>query len=58
MAKGGKSRGGARTHVQFRNAGSGRFVTAGRAKNMKPENVVRERVPNPGYGDTGPKKNK
>ncbi len=51
MSKG-KSGGGSKTHTQYRNAGSGRFVTEKRAEQMKPENVVKERVPNPGYGDT------
>ena len=58
MAKSGKSGGGSRTHTEYRSAKSGRFLTEGRAKQMKPENVVKERVPNPGYGDTGRGKKK
>jgi hypothetical protein len=56
MAKSSKSSGGAKSHTQYRNAGSGRFVTEKKALQMKPENVVKERVPNPGHGDTGKSK--
>ena len=41
-----------KTTVRYRNAGNGKFVKPGVAKRMKPENVVKERVPKPGYGDT------
>jgi len=43
---------GSKTTVRFRDAGSGQFVKETKANRMKPENVVRERVPKPGYGDT------
>ena len=58
MAKSGKSSGGPRTHTQYRSAKDGRFKTEKQAQQMKPENVVKERVPNPGYGDTGRGKGK
>jgi len=54
MAKSGKSgSGGPRSRVQNRDAKTGHFLTRQQASKRKPENVVRERVPNPGYGDTG-----
>ena len=53
MPKSGKSGGGSRTHVQYRSAKDGRFKTEKQAERMKPEHVIKERVPNPGYGDTG-----
>lgn len=56
MPKSGKSSGSSRTHESYRSAKTGRFVPEGRAKQMNPANVVKERVPNPGYGDTKPKK--
>lgn len=47
MAKSGKSGGGSsQSHTQYRSAKSGRFVTERRAEHMKPENVVKERIPN------------
>ena len=59
MSKSGRSSaGGARTHTQYRSAKDGRFKTEAQAARMKPENVVKERVPNPGYGDTGRGKGK
>lgn len=45
-----------RTRTQYRSAKDGRFKTEAQAKQMKPENVVKERVPNPGHGDTGARK--
>jgi len=39
-----------KTRSEYRNAGNGRFITEGKAKKMKKENVVKERVPNPGHG--------
>jgi hypothetical protein len=54
MSKSGKSgSSGSQSHVQHRDARSGQYVTERQADRMKPENVVRERVPNPGHGDTG-----
>jgi hypothetical protein len=44
--------------TQYRNAKDGQFKTEKQAERMKPENVVKERVPNPGYGDTGRGKKK
>ena len=59
MAKSGKSGGGrSQSHTQYRSAKDGRFKTEKQAERMKPENVVKERVPNPGYGDTGRGKGK
>ena len=59
MAKSGKSSGGgSRTRTQYRSAKDGRFKTEKQAARMKPENVVKERVPKPGYGDTGRGKGK
>ncbi len=59
MAKSGKSGGGgSQSHTQYRSAKDGRFKTEKQAARMKPENVVKERVPNPGYGDTGRGKGK
>jgi len=54
MPKSGKSGsgGGSKSHPQYRDARSGEFVTERQADRMKPKNVVRERVPNPGHGDT------
>lgn len=49
MAKSGKSR----THTAYRSAKDGRFKTKAQAARMKPENVIKEQVPNPGHGDTG-----
>lgn len=59
MAKSGKPQGrGSESHVQHRDARTGEFVSERQADRMKPENVVRERVPNPGHGDTGRRKGK
>lgn len=59
MAKSGKSgTGGSRTRTQYRSAIDGRFKTEKQAARMKPANIVKERVPNPGYGDTGRGKGK
>jgi len=49
MAKSGKSR----THTAYRSAKDVRFKTKAQAARMKPENVIKEQVPNPGHGDTG-----
>jgi len=43
---------GSKTHIQYRDARTGEFISEKMADRMKPENVVKERVPNPGYGDT------
>lgn len=48
----------AKSHEQFRNAGNGQFITEKKADRMNPNNVVKERVPNPGHGDTGRGKKK
>ena len=41
-----------KTTTRYRDAGNGRFLTD-RQGERKPDNqVVRERVPKPGYGDT------
>jgi hypothetical protein len=59
MSKSGKSSGsGSQSHTQYRSAKDGQFKTEKQAERMKPENVVKERVPNPGYGDTGRGKKK
>jgi hypothetical protein len=59
MSKSGKSGGGgSQSHTQYRSAKDGQFKTEKQAERMKPENVVKERVPNPGYGDTGRGKKK
>lgn len=49
---------GKNTHTGFRSAKSGRFVSEGQASRMKPANVVKEQIPNPGRGDTGRGKGK
>ena len=54
MAKGGKSQ----SHTGYRSAKDGRFKSEAQAKQMKPENVVKEQIPNPGRGDTGRGKGK
>lgn len=43
------------THLAGRSAVSGRFVPLAQTYS-KPATTVRERVPNPGHGDTGRKK--
>ncbi len=48
-----KSGGGRKTFTAYRSADTGRFKTEAQAKQMKPENVVREQVPKSGRGDTG-----
>lgn len=53
MVKSGKSGGGSRTHTQYRDANTGRFLDESRAKRMSPAKIVNERVPNSGHGDTG-----
>ena len=59
MDKSGKSSGGkSQSHVQWRSSETGRFKTEKQAERMKPGNVVKEHVPNPGYGDTGRGKKK
>ena len=45
-----------KSHTQYRSTRSGQFLTENQAKRMKPENVVKERVPNPGYGSSDRKK--
>jgi len=47
-----KSIGGSKTTIHYRNAGNGRYMTEQQAKRRRPETVIRERVPKPGYGDT------
>lgn len=42
----------AKTHKQGRDATNGQFITIAEAK-RRPTKTVIERVPNPGYGDTG-----
>jgi hypothetical protein len=41
-----------KTHDQYRHAGTGRFISEQEAKRLPKDEVVKERVPNPGYGDT------
>jgi hypothetical protein len=48
-AKGGSR---SKSHPQYRDARTGEFIKEQQANRMKPENVVKERVPNPGHGDT------
>lgn len=43
---------GSKTTVRYRDAGNGQFITERKANRGVPNTVVRERVPNPGYGDT------
>jgi hypothetical protein len=45
-----------KSHVQHRDGRDGRFVTERQAERIGPDRATRERVPNPGYGDTGRKK--
>jgi hypothetical protein len=40
------------SHTQYRNNDSGRFVPD-RVGENSPRTTTRERVPNPGHGDTG-----
>ena len=47
-----KKGGNSKTTRRYRDAGTGRFLTDQQGQRRKPENVVRERVPKPGYGDT------
>jgi len=42
--------------VQHRDGRSGEFITERQAERIGPDRAIRERVPNPGYGDTGRKK--
>ena len=46
------SRGGRKTRTQYRSARTGRFLTANQAKRKPASQVVKERVPLPGRGDT------
>jgi hypothetical protein len=45
-----------RTVTRNRDAGDGRFLTDRQAARKPANEVVRERVPKPGYGDTKPKR--
>jgi len=47
-----KRSGGSKTTIRYRDAGNGKFLTESAAKRRPPKNVVRERVPKPGFGDT------
>lgn len=47
----------AKTHKVGRDAGNGRFIPVKEAEQRKGTAIV-ERVPNPGYGDTGRGKGK
>ena len=49
---------GPKTHTQYLDARTGEFVDKNRAQRMDPAKVVKERVPNPGHGDTGRGKKK
>lgn len=42
-----------KSHTQNRNNNNGRFVTERQAERMPANQTTRERVPNPGRGDTG-----
>ncbi len=42
-----------KSHIQHRDAGTGRFLTEKQSERRPPDRTLRERVPNPGYGDTG-----
>jgi hypothetical protein len=44
-----------KTHKVGRDAGNGQFITIKEA-NKRPNSTVIERVPNPGCGDTKPRK--
>lgn len=48
---------GKKTHEVGRDARSGQFIPVEEAK-RRPSTTVVERVPNPGYGDTGKKSGK
>ena len=47
-----KKSSGAKTTLRYRDAKTGHFLTDRQGQKRKPENVVRERVPKPGRGDT------
>jgi hypothetical protein len=46
-----------KSHIGGRDARNGRFVTIQETK-RRPDTTVRERIPNPGHGDTGRGKNR
>lgn len=41
-----------KTHDGYRDAGSGQFVSEKEAKSLPANQVIKERIPNPGRGDT------
>jgi len=47
-----KTKTSSKTTIRYRDAGTGHFMTEQQAKRRKPENIIRERVPKPGFGDT------
>jgi hypothetical protein len=43
---------GKKSHVQYRDSETGKFVPNKQGENMPKRDVTREHVPNPGHGDT------
>lgn len=43
---------GKKTHTVYRRADNGQLITKRKAEQLPPSKVVKERMPNPGYGDT------
>ncbi|WP_176730504.1 hypothetical protein [Devosia insulae] len=43
---------GRKTHDGYRDGGNGQFITKKEAATRPPAEVIKERIPNPGRGDT------